>query len=62
MEDMDWVPDGWYWSLGTHEQWKYDCRIWLRVKPFGVKIFIGIGNTLQDSIQDCKRKYYDSID
>ena len=52
--------EGYFWSLGTHPEWKYDARVW---KPYKDRLgkrriptHIGIGNSLQDAVLMCISK------
>lgn len=46
-----------YWSLGTHPEWKCDARVW---KPYIDRLGkrrcptrIGFGNSLEEAVEMC---------
>jgi len=58
LECIEWVPDGFYWSYGSHPELKFHCRVWRRLKTFPrIEIYIGTGNSLNEAILDCREKY-----
>ncbi len=52
--------NGYYWSCGTHHEWKYDARVWTHyTDKWGKRRFptnIGFGNTLEEAIEMCLSK------
>lgn len=45
---------GFYWQIGTHQQFKYECRIWRYLKPFSGKaeVIIGFGDSILAAVDD----------
>lgn len=52
--------NNYYWSVGTHPEWKYDARVWQRyIDRWGkgrMPTRIGFGNTLDEAIEMCLSK------
>lgn len=52
--------NGYYWSLGSHPELKFDARVWMRSKDtFGhgkCPTHIGIGDSLSEAVDMCLNK------
>ena len=55
--------NGYYWSCGTHPEWKFDARVWkykyVRERGRDVRKIptrIGFGDTLDEAVEMCISK------
>lgn len=51
---------GYFWSIGTHPEWGFDARIWKRHNDFpkrkGWEVYIGIGKSVKEAVDNLSRK------